>query len=145
MNDSKSMARILGWSGILPLVLANFAFFKGYGIVAATLGNLYAAIILSFLGAIHWGLALDREQEREAPMLLLWSVIPALWAFMALWWAPPTAILVLILGFIAQWLADWRLRSRVQLPAWFMPLRTGLTTAVIVLLALMLAQILTGT
>ncbi len=145
MNDSKGMARILGWSGILPLVLANLAFFKGYGIVAATLGNLYAAIILSFLGAIHWGLALDREGQREAPMLLLWSVIPALWGFMALWWTPLTAILILIAGFIAQWLADRRLRSRIQLPSWFMPLRTGLTSAVIALLALMLVQILTGT
>jgi hypothetical protein len=138
------MARILGWAGIIPLILANLGFWKGYGVVALTLGNMYAAIILGFLGAIHWGLAMNREHSDDAPMLMMWSVIPALWGFFALWWSAPVALALLILGFIAQWFADYRINKRLNLPNWFLPLRSGLTAAVISLLGLLLLQLYAG-
>ncbi|QFX95758.1 DUF3429 domain-containing protein [Acidithiobacillus thiooxidans ATCC 19377] len=138
------MAKILGWAGIIPLILANLGFWKGYGVVALTLGNMYAAIILSFLGAIHWGLAMNREHSDDAPMLMMWSVIPALWGFFALWWSAPVALALLILGFIAQWFADYRINKRLNLPNWFLPLRSGLTAAVISLLGLLLLQLYAG-
>ncbi|MDA8177046.1 MULTISPECIES: DUF3429 domain-containing protein [Acidithiobacillus] len=142
--DSMRMAKILGWAGIIPLILANLGFWKGYGVVALTLGNMYAAIILSFLGAIHWGLAMNREHSDDAPMLMMWSVIPALWGFFALWWSAPVALALLILGFIAQWFADYRINKRLNLPNWFLPLRSGLTAAVISLLGLLLLQLYAG-
>ncbi|MDR7927677.1 DUF3429 domain-containing protein [Acidithiobacillus thiooxidans] len=142
--DSMRMARILGWAGIIPLILANLGFWKGYGVVALTLGNMYAAIILGFLGAIHWGLAMNREHSDDAPMLMMWSVIPALWGFFALWWSAPVALALLILGFIAQWFADYRINKRLNLPNWFLPLRSGLTAAVISLLGLLLLQLYAG-
>ena len=142
--DSMRMARILGWTGIIPLILANLGFWKGYGVVALTLGNMYAAIILGFLGAIHWGLAMNREHSEDAPMLMMWSVIPALWGFFALWWSAPVALALLILGFIAQWFADYRINKRLNLPKWFLPLRSGLTAAVISLLGLLLLQLYAG-
>ncbi|MDD2750930.1 MULTISPECIES: DUF3429 domain-containing protein [Acidithiobacillus] len=142
--DSMRMAKILGWAGIIPLILANLGFWKGYGVVALTLGNMYAAIILGFLGAIHWGLAMNREHSDDAPMLMMWSVIPALWGFFALWWSAPVALALLILGFIAQWFADYRINKRLNLPNWFLPLRSGLTAAVISLLGLLLLQLYAG-
>lgn len=142
--DSMRMARILGWAGIIPLILANLGFWKGYGVVALTLGNMYAAIILGFLGAIHWGLAMNRDHSDDAPMLMMWSVIPALWGFFALWWSAPVALALLILGFIAQWFADYRINKRLNLPNWFLPLRSGLTAAVISLLGLLLLQLYAG-
>ncbi|MBE7566449.1 DUF3429 domain-containing protein [Acidithiobacillus thiooxidans] len=144
MMDSMRMAKILGWAGIIPLILANLGFWKGYGVVALTLGNMYAAIILGFLGAIHWGLAMNREHSDDAPMLMMWSVIPALWGFFALWWSAPVALALLILGFIAQWFADYRINKRLNLPNWFLPLRSGLTAAVISLLGLLLLQLYAG-
>ncbi|WP_172437709.1 DUF3429 domain-containing protein [Acidithiobacillus marinus] len=142
--DSVRMARTLGWAGIIPLIIANLGVWKGYGVVALTLGNMYAAIILSFLGAIHWGLAMNREYSDDAPMLMIWSVIPALWGFFALWWSAPVALALLILGFIGQWFADFRLDKRLSLPAWFLPLRSGLTAAVVSLLGLLLLQLYAG-
>lgn len=142
--DSMRMAKILGWAGIIPLILANLGFWKGYGVVALTLGNMYAAIILGFLGAIHWGLAMNRGHSDDAPMLMMWSVIPALWGFFALWWSAPVALALLILGFIAQWFADYRINKRLNLPNWFLPLRSGLTAAVISLLGLLLLQLYAG-
>ncbi|MBN2679593.1 DUF3429 domain-containing protein [Acidithiobacillus montserratensis] len=142
--DSVRMARTLGWAGIIPLLIANFGVWKGYGVVALTLGNIYAAIILGFLGAIHWGLAMNREHSDDASMLMIWSVIPALWGFFALWWSAPVALALLILGFIAQWFADYRLNKRLRLPTWFFPLRSGLTAAVVSLLGLLLLQLYAG-
>lgn len=142
--DSMRLARILGWTGIIPLLAANLGIWKGFGVIAVTLGNIYAAIILSFLGAIHWGLAMNSENRAESGPLLIWSVIPALWAFFALWWSAPAAIALLIVGFAAQWMADFRLVKRLSLPEWFMPLRSGLTAAVMSLLGLMLVQIYAG-
>ncbi|WP_414039181.1 DUF3429 domain-containing protein [Acidithiobacillus sp. M4-SHS-6] len=142
--DSLRMARILGWAGTIPLIIANFGVWKGYGLVALTLGNMYAAIVLGFLGAIHWGLAMNRENATDAPMMMIWSVIPALWGFFALWWSAPVALSLLILGFIAQWFADFRLNKRLDLPDWFLPLRSGLTAAVVSLLGLLLLQLYAG-
>lgn len=142
-NSSKRLAQILGITGLLPLLIADVATVKGYGLVAVSLGNIYAAIILSFLGAIHWGLALDRGQsaDKTGP-LLLWSVIPALWGFFALWWSPLLATLLLMLGFVAQWLADLRLqRQGFPWPSWFFPLRSGLTLGILILLGVLAAEI----
>jgi hypothetical protein len=166
-NSSKRLAQILGITGLLPLLIAdvvtlNFlpksvlsqsglihllikqlAPLKDYSLIAVSLGNIYAAIILSFLGAIHWGLALDRSQsaDKTGP-LLLWSVIPALWGFFALWWSPLLATLLLMLGFVAQWLADLRLqRQGFPWPSWFFSLRSGLTLGILLLLGVLAAEI----
>ena len=146
MNEQKSsmrLAQILGGTGLIPLIVADIGAVKGYGLIAASLGNIYAAIILAFLGAIHWGLALDRTANPdEAGPLLLWSVIPALWGFFALWWSPLLAALLLMLGFVAQWLADFRLQRRgISWPAWFFPLRSALTLVILILLAILAIEI----
>ena len=146
MNEQKSsmrLAQILGGTGLIPLIVADIAAVQGYGIIAVSLGNIYAAIILSFLGAIHWGLALDRTQNPdEAGPLLLWSVIPALWGFFALWWTPLLATLLLMLGFVAQWLADYRLQRRaISWPTWFFPLRSALTLGILILLGILAVEI----
>ncbi len=142
MQNSKQMAKILGGTGLIPIFLADVGIAYGYGAVAASLGTIYVAIILGFLGAIHWGLALDREQEPGLAIpLLLWSVIPALWGFFSLWFTPALALILLIVGFVIQWLADWRLQRRITLPAWFFPLRSALSIGMILLLLAMLAEI----
>ncbi len=59
----------------------------------------YAAIILSFLGAVHWGVALAAPVPSAAPQLarafLVWGVIPPLLGWLAL--------LLMFLG-LALWL-----------------------------------------
>ncbi|MEY2341067.1 DUF3429 domain-containing protein [Acidithiobacillus sp. IBUN Pt1247-S3] len=142
-NSSMRLAQILGATGLIPLIVADIGAVHGYGLIAVSLGNIYAAIILSFLGAIHWGLALDRTQNPdESGPLLLWSVIPALWGFFALWWSPLLATLILMLGFIAQWLADFRLQRRgISWPGWFFPLRSALTVGILILLAILAIEV----
>lgn len=46
----------------------------------------YGAVILSFLGAVHWGLALQTSQmsKMQARNVYGWSVVPALLGWLAL-------------------------------------------------------------
>jgi len=95
----------------------------------------YAAVILSFLGGIRWGLALGRPGGSTTTFVL--SVCPALagWAIL-----PPAIILVpspnwflAYAGLFALQLI-WDLRSP-GVPAGFKPLRLGVSLVVIGALA----------
>jgi len=41
----------------------------------------YAAVVVAFIGAIHWGFAF--REENAAPRLFVWGVVPALVAWVA--------------------------------------------------------------
>ena len=92
----------------------------------------YGAVILSFVGALHWGfaLALPGLDAARRQGLYVWSVVPALVAWPALLWAAPGAAVLLVAGFALHWLQDRRLVAQgaaTALPAWYLPLRTQLT------------------
>ena len=55
--------------------------------------------------------------------------MPALLAWPAVLWAAPGAALLLVAGFAAHWLRDWRLvaQTGAALPPWYLGLRTRLT------------------
>lgn len=104
----------------------------------------YAAVILSFLGAVHWGLALltpglDKAGTWQA---LGWGVLPSLLGWLALLLAVagiPTwlVLLILIADLALCWLMDralWPLYS--QAPGWYLPLRGRLTAVAVLSLAL---------
>ncbi len=121
----------LGYGGLIPFVVlaavavvgGDYAGFCSYALIA------YGAVILSFVGAVHWGIALTRtdlsDHHRNAAWG--WSVVPALLAWVALLIAPVAAAVVLVVGFVAQYLQDRRLARRSSVPAWYLPLRLRLT------------------
>ncbi|MCY7389431.1 MAG: DUF3429 domain-containing protein [Burkholderiales bacterium] len=76
----------LGYAGLLPFValaLAAWVAPSAYRAQAAHALLAYGATIASFLGAIHWGLAM-REQSTQQPGAFVWGVIPSLVAWVAL-------------------------------------------------------------
>ena len=76
----------LGYAGLLPFVaLAVTAWLapSAYRAQAAHALLAYGASIASFLGAIHWGLAM-REPLTLQPGPLVWGVFPSLVAWVAL-------------------------------------------------------------
>jgi uncharacterized membrane protein len=97
----------------------------------------YGSVILSFVGAVHWGIALTRsdlgEQRRNSTWI--WSVVPALLAWLALLVTPIVATIVLVAGFVAQYLQDRRLSGQASLPTWYLPLRLRLTSVACACLA----------
>ena len=81
--------RLLGYSGLLPfaaaaaLALLGPPPWRGFALSALAA---YGAVILSFLGAVHWGLALRAPPEEDAALWprLGFGVLPALVGWVAL-------------------------------------------------------------
>lgn len=141
-------ARWLGAGGLIPFVAAAIGlWFAPTGWHAEIFGVLllYAAIILSFIGAVHWGLALRTvEGESALRRRLGVSVVPALVAWFALMAPPFTALGVLVLMFGVMYVVDRLLLSNIA-PDWYRRLRALLSAGAIVsLLAAMLAVALSG-
>ena len=134
----------LGYGGLLPfLALASASWLdQHHGLLWSDALFAYGAIILSFVGALHWGLAMSLPglTERQRSACFAWSVVPALLAWPALMLPAPLAASLLVAGFIAHYLQDSRLARRTALPSWYLPLRQRLSgIAIICLLAGMLA------
>jgi hypothetical protein len=135
MTDTTTQraAWALGLGGLIPFLafaLLSAAGPEGWRGFAFSALVAYGAAILAFLGAVHWGLALNApESERAAgPARLALGVLPALWAWVALllpeaWRAP-----ALVLGLLATLgVEQWAAATRKLVPANYMLLRWVLT------------------
>ncbi|WP_374669004.1 DUF3429 domain-containing protein [Ramlibacter sp.] len=129
----------LGYGGLLP--------FLGLAVLAAADPPratdwsralvAYGAVILSFVGALHWGIAMSASGLAPAVRrrAFAWSVVPALMAWPALLKAGPVATLVLVAGFALHLVQDHRLARSAGLPGWYLPLRWRLTVVASLCLA----------
>lgn len=130
----------LGYGGLFPFVVLAPASLldQHHGVAWSDALYAYGAIILSFVGALHWGLAMSLPDlsERQRSAWFAWSVAPALIAWLTLLLSPILAAPLLVVGFIAHYLQDCRLAGQASLPAWYLALRLRLTcVAVVSLLA----------
>lgn len=133
MTQPPRIAQWLGYGGLLPFVgLAGATLWigpaEGTRIAAALLA--YGATILSFIGAIHWGLAMrekTRPQDNADNGLLLWGVVPSLLAWVALLAGTVAGLWLLVLGLWACFVVDRRVYSQMGLRSW-LPMRLMLTT-----------------
>jgi glutaredoxin len=98
------LVRGLGYGGVLPFALGLLAVAllddASLRQWAGQLTLAYGAVILAFLGAVHWGRLLERGTLQQAPLLALWGVLPSVvgWLSLALpfaWAAPLQALLFL--------------------------------------------------
>lgn len=129
---------LLGYGGLTPFAaaLAGVLFDRAHldAWIFALLA--YAAVIASFVGALHWAFAMAMPAG-EAPLAArsyLWSVLPALVAWVALlathFSAPqggviPAALLTTI--FVLHYARDRALAGVFALPSWYLPLRLRLS------------------
>ncbi len=121
-------ARRLGFGGLVPFVGLAAAPWLGWPGAWPTAGMAllgYGATISSFLGAIHWGLAM-RERPTQPGPSLLWGVVPSLLAWVALLLGPAHGLLLITALLWACFAVDRVLYSRYGLQAW-LPLRWQLT------------------
>ncbi len=89
----------------------------------------YAAVILAFVGALHWGVAMmDPAATRRTQWLAtVWSVTPALIGWAALMLPTVTGLRVMAGAFLLQLVMDRALARRHPVPYWFLPLRYRLS------------------
>jgi hypothetical protein len=119
----------LGYGGLIPFVSLAIAggVLRADEVTPAMLA--YGAVILSFVGALHWGFAMsvpDLESGGRS-RLFVWSVVPALLAWVCLLVPARAGCLGLIAGFVLHYGWDRRLPFLARLPAWYLPLRLRLT------------------
>lgn len=138
-------AAVWGYLGLLPFYGSLMGVWLGQEGVGQTAWRVligYAAVILSFVGAVHWGLALNapKHLRRLGPGALTWSVLPALIAAAVLIFdmGGGAAMLVLAAGFSGQFVADRRVQRTGLCPEWYLILRGRLTAGVLVALLLAL-------
>lgn len=129
----------LGYAGLLPFVAGalGIALLEGAPREFAVRALVaYGAVILSFLGAVHWGLLLTRDPDGRTVPWLAAGVMPALTAWGALLLADGRALTALVVGFGAFWLYEHRVVGMALLPAGYLQLRRSLSLAACALLAL---------
>lgn len=127
--------RWLGYAGLIPFVAALLGYLVGGASRQPYFAHqfiAYGAVILSFVGAVHWGVALGAGAMQVMRMSI--SILPALLAWAALLLPAGTAAWLLLAGFVA--LRAWEASPPVAstLPNWYRELRTRLTAAVAALL-----------
>ena len=137
--SSPDIPRFLGWAGLVPFGLAALGTHSGidtlvpYGFLG---GTAYGAVILSFLGAVHWGLAM---QDDRSPYWYVWSITPALFGFASLLLLDvETRVATLIPLFALAWSVDRKAANHGLIPNWYMRLRSKLTAGAVISLAAML-------
>lgn len=126
-------ALVLGFAGLLPFLAGSAGAWAADSpayIIVINMQMAYGAVILSFLGAVHWGLAMAQDDARWRR--LGFPVMPALAGWLALMLPNPLGLVLLVLGFVAVFFAD--LRSP-RLPPWYKALRKPLTLVTILCLA----------
>lgn len=128
----------LGYAGLLPFVacVLGIAVLDGEPRQFAVRALIaYGAVILSFLGAVHWGLLLRATQARVQRHLVI-GVLPSLAAWAALLLQDRHALAALAAAFGVFWLYEHRVLGPGLLPADYLRLRRSLSLAVCSLLAL---------
>lgn len=131
------IARWLGYAGLLPQLALVAVLLQGRldeRFIALSIAYAYAALILSFLGGLWWGLA--ARTERSPAWLWFAAVAPSLIALASAWpWAvgepwPGPSLILLGVTLIGSLTVDRALaRAAIAPPGWMglrLPLSLGL-------------------
>ena len=146
------LAIILGIAGIIPFALL------GVGAVGdspdtsltAVRGLVgYGAVILAFLGGVHWGFTLVEEGDARAVRArLALGVVPALVGWVAILSSivarPVISMAILIAGMIGTVVVESRAQKRDLMPGGYMALRWAISIVVVALLTTVLVIRLVG-
>lgn len=145
-------ARLLGYGGLIPFagtgVLVWAAWPSDMAQTALQAQLVYAAIILSFLGGIRWGVSMAKRGhfKRRAPdgfgQELALSIIPPVIGWIALFTPREAALVIFALFFATQALSDLRAVTAKDAPDWYAPLRLRLTFFVELALAASFARLI---
>lgn len=127
----ETMGMRLGYLGLIPFVFGAVTALLSQELVSLAFQAfiLYSLAILSFMGGVHWGLALITGTRQSTRLLI--SVVPVVAAWICLIALPaPLTLAVLGGGFIAQWLIDRPILAELPIPSWYLEMRPRLAYVV---------------
>jgi hypothetical protein len=132
------VARLLSLAGLVPFAFAAIsAHFETWLPRAQSINVavVYGAVILSFLGGIHWGYAVmlaQANRAKDATILFFIAVLPALAAWSSLLLTQlRDALWLLLAWFVVMLFVDWQLSRRGLVPQWFIGIRAIVTVVVV--------------
>jgi hypothetical protein len=153
MTESRlpPLAVILGIAGLVPLIVCALAaaHIDPSGNTASMVALItYGAVVLSFLGGVHWGFVIEGEKEPSERARLGLGVVPALlgWsaALLAVSRHGVLGLLLLIAGFLATVIVEGHARKWDLVPRAYLVLRWGLTVVVVAILTTVLVLRMVG-
>lgn len=127
----ETMGMRLGYLGLIPFVFGAITALLSQQLVSLAFQAfiLYSLAILSFMGGVHWGLALITGTRQSTRLLI--SVVPVVAAWICLIALPaPLTLAVLGGGFIAQWFIDRPILAELPIPSWYLEMRPRLAYVV---------------
>lgn len=131
----RSNVLVLAMSGLIPFILS----FSG---ALLTDGDMrtqfisaymtYAAVVIAFIGAVHWGVILNHPETAPTSQrsILTVGVLPGLLAWLALMVSVEFGLLIFCCSFPALYGFERFSVLKTILPAWYLNLRLILTLIV---------------
>jgi len=137
-NSVTPAVRWAGFLGLMPFVftlgLVTIGAPRGMAPLGLQIATAWGAVILTFIGAVHWGLALAGRLPWSVQTIVA-STSPSVVGVMAILIAGERGMAILIAGFGLFWLYENRTHAEI-LPADYLDLRRVLTLCVCTLLVL---------
>ena len=140
-NYNSKLMFLLSILGLLPFFfgLIDLLLNKDNLFFIVNLPKYYGSVILTFLGAVYWGIILNDSHknlfsEKIKTYIIGWSIIPALWSGLILIFSHNITIIILALCFIIVQLVDEFIIKYFKFPIWYLFLRRSLTIVVIFIL-----------
>jgi hypothetical protein len=150
----------IGLAGLIPFIGLGIAALATVDDVAAQRYLLalvaYGAVVLAFLGGVHWGFVLHpgalpegmSVEERQDATRLGFGVLPSLIGFgallMPLLGVAEVGLALLIAGYLATIATELHLRRRGLMPSGYVTLRGFLSVIVLIVLVTVLGLRLIG-
>lgn len=140
-KEKINLAQLLTYLGTLPVLIAlALKFYNPLEIDGIVISKFYAAIIVSFISGIHWGIYLLSTKEVKINLFITSNII-ALIAWGSLIYQDVFSMIILqIICFLLLLYIDTKLYRKNFLQKWFYELRVNAT--LIISIALLLNIIL---
>ena len=140
-NRNSKLMILLSILGLLPFIfgLMDLLLNRDNLFFVINLPKYYGSIILTFLGAVYWGIILNDSNknlitEKVKTFIICWSIIPSLCSGLILIFSHNITIIILALCFIIVQFVDEFIIKYFKFPIWYLFLRRSLTISVISIL-----------
>lgn len=140
LNSFPLVAKVLGYGGAIPFVVLAVCSAAGVELNVVGIHDVkgklagYGAVIISFIGAVHWGIAVQATTSRQNTFFV-YSVMPALVAWVWLFFSVQVSLFGMALTILAMLVIDRFLLSDI-VPQGYLKMRIHLSIIVAVCLFL---------